>query len=409
MDTTFGLFFQGYPHLLQKFRSQQRDVVETNILPFIKAIAMRGEEAAKLFFDEHKFLRQGAARAEQSALAAAGIVPADESAFVSKDLALQVMTPESLNKLEAIFSERLNDCLDHWQTRNNITLFHEAEKILCIAACEWLGIPLHEQEVNLRTGQLSLLLEAEGAVGPRFFRGHTSRKRLEMWLALLTEDLRGGRLKVAGNTVFQSVAFRKGKNGVILDARAVGNELLNLIHPIVGVARHVVFAAMALKEHPEYNSKLKDNPALYDSFVHEVRRFYPCSPMMAATVRNEFEYNGIKFNKGVLVMLDVYATNHDENAWKNPEAFYPERFDAPNDHNFSINTQTASDTGIDHARASEAIAIRLTKSALRFLNEQVQYSVPDQDLSIDMSRIPALPQSRFKLKIENKAAGLVAM
>ncbi|TRW27581.1 cytochrome P450 [Flavobacterium zepuense] len=408
MDTTFGLFFQGYPHLLQKFRSQQRDVVETNILPFIKAIAMRGEKAAKLFFDEHKFLRQDSARAEQSTFSAAGIVPADESAFVSKDLALQVLTPESLSRLEAIFSERLNDCLDHWQTRNNITLFHEAEKVLCIAACEWLGIPLHEQEINLRTGQLSLLVEAEGSVGPRFFRGRTSRKRLEMWLSLLTEDLRGGRLKVAGNTVFQSVAFRKDENGVILDARAAGIELLNLIRPIVSVARHVVFAAMALKEHPQYSNILKETPAMYDNFVHEVRRYYPCSPMMAATVRNEFEYEGIKFNKGVLVMLDVYATNHHEDAWKNPEMFFPERFETIKNHTFS-QAQPAGDTGVDYARTSGEVAVRLTKSALRFLNEQVQYSVPDQDLSIDMSRIPALPQSRFKLKIESKAAGLVAM
>ena len=408
MDTTFGLFFRGYPHLLQKFRSQQRDVVETNILPFIKAIAMRGEKAAKLFFDEHKFLRQGAAKAEQSTFSTAGILPADESAFVSKELALQVMTPESLNRLEAIFSERLNDCLDHWQTRNNITLFHEAEKVLCIAACEWFGIPLHEQEINLRTGQLSLLVEAEGSVGPRFFRGRTSRKRLEMWLSLLTEDLRGGRLKVAGNTVFQSVAFRKDENGIILDARAAGIELLNLIRPIVSIARHVVFAAMALKEHPQYSNILKETPAMYDNFVHEVRRYYPCSPMMAATVRNEFEYEGIKFSKGVLVMLDVYATNHHEDAWKNPETFFPERFETTKGSVFNFN-QPVGDTGIDYARTNEEIALRLTKTALRFLNEEVQYSVPDQDLSINMSRIPALPQSRFKLKIESKAAGLVAM
>ena len=41
------------------------------------------------------------------------------------------------------------------------------------------------------------------------------------------------------------------------------------------------------------------------------------------------------------------------------------------------------------------MTIALMKSATRLLIKEMNYEVEAQDLSIDMSRMPAIPQSRF--------------
>lgn len=404
MDTAFGLFFQGYPSLIKKFRGQQRDVLETNLLPFMKAIAIRGEEAARLFYDEHKFVRRGDTPHKttqdnftgRATLQAAGI-PKKNNTIITA----QIPGEASLNRLEYIFKQQWQASQEQWQTRNGIILFNEAEKVLCVSACQWLGIPLHEQDENLRTSQLSILIDADGAVGPRYIRGRTCRKKLEMWLALLTEDLRGGRLNAPKDSIFQSMAFRKDTTGNIINARTIATELLNLIRPVVAVARHITFAALALYEHPHYTVRLKADASLYVHFAHEVRRYYPFSPIMAAKVRSPFEFDGIKFDKGVLVMLDIYATNHHENAWKNPGAFYPERFENwDNKKAFNFILQGSNAININHKCTGEWVTTRLTTTALQLLNENMQYTVPDQDLTVDISRLPVVPQSRFKIKMQ---------
>ena len=56
-----------------------------------------------------------------------------------------------------------------------------------------------------------------------------------------------------------------------------------------------------------------------------------------------------------------------------------------------------------HRCAGEWITIELMKVALKMLTQAMRYTVPEQDLSIDLSQMPALPQSRF---IINEVAGL---
>ena len=60
MDAAFGLLIKGYPYLLKKFREKKQDIIKTRLLLFTKVVAMRGEAAARLFYDEEKFIRKGA-------------------------------------------------------------------------------------------------------------------------------------------------------------------------------------------------------------------------------------------------------------------------------------------------------------------------------------------------------------
>jgi fatty-acid peroxygenase len=44
------------------------------------------------------------------------------------------------------------------------------------------------------------------------------------------------------------------------------------------------------------------------------------------------------------------------------------------------------------------VTVELTRSALRLLASEVRYEVPQQDLDVDLSRMPALPASGFVIE-----------
>jgi fatty-acid peroxygenase len=182
----------------------------------------------------------------------------------------------------------------------------------------------------------------------------------------------------------------------LLDKRTVAVELINVARPTVAVAWYIMFAAMALHQHPQCGERLLAAEAHYlDYFVEEVRRFYPFFPVVAARTRREFESKGYRFPKGERVLLDLYGTNHDPRLWDEPHIFMPERFRQWKRSPFSFIPQGGGEYLDGHRCPGEWITVELMKVAVVFLSTSVRYSVPQQDLRMSLSRIPALLSSRF--------------
>src|SRR3546814_12561235 len=57
--------------------------------------------------------------------------------------------------------------------------------------------------------------------------------------------------------------------------------------------------------------------------------------------------------------------------------------------------QGGGDHHAGHRCPGEWITIALLKSAVRMLTMEMRYSVPEQDLTVSLARMPALPRSRF--------------
>jgi fatty-acid peroxygenase len=133
-----------------------------------------------------------------------------------------------------------------------------------------------------------------------------------------------------------------------------------------------------------------------ERFVQEARRFYPFFPSAVARVQKDFEWKGYRFPSGTRTMLDLYGTNHDSRAWDAPGEFRPERFRRWDGSPFNfIPGWWRSHDG--PPLPGEWITLEIMKVALDFLTRRLTYSVPEQDLRIDSSRLPALPRSRFVL------------
>jgi len=129
--------------------------------------------------------------------------------------------------------------------------------------------------------------------------------------------------------------------------------------------------------------------------VQEVRRFYPFFPLVAAVVEDEFEWKGYRFPRGRWVLLDLYGTDHDGRLWERPEEFRPERFRGREVSPFDLIPQGGGDYHRHQRCAGEWVTVELMKVALSQLAEFMTYDVPAQDLRVSLSRVPAIPRSRF--------------
>lgn len=400
MDSTIGILSKGYTYFQEKFNQNQTDILETRLL-LKKTIAMRGEEAAQLFYDQKKFKRDGATpkRFQKTLFGVGGVQGLDSTDHEHrKALFMQCMKPDLLSKMNQLVEKYWLIALDDWKKQKQVNLFRESEKILTQASCEWVGVPLHENEINLRTNQLADMIDASGAVGRRHRQGRTARKKAEKWISKLVDDIRNKRMRIEENSILFVFSFHKDLNGNLLEKRIIAVEILNLLRPIVAIARYLVFMALAIHDHTEYIKRFQHGSEdLYHAFVQEVRRFYPFFPFTAAIVKQPFEYKGIHFFTGRRVILDLYATNHDQRIWDAPNLFKPERFLEWKENAFNFIPQGGGDHDHNHRCAGEWMTIQVMEVVLKILINRMTYTVPPQDLSIKMNRIPAIPKSEFKI------------
>lgn len=399
MDHSVALLREGYrfvPNRLQRFRS---DIFQTRMMGGQKALCISGKQAAELFYDNERFKRQGAApkRIKESLFGVGGVQGMDGEAHLHrKHLFMSLMTKESLKKIAAICREKWQQSATEWETMDSIELFPEAEKIMCRTACEWVGVPLWAKDLSIRTKDLSDMIDAFGATGPRHWKGRVGRNRAEKWIRDMVERVRNGKLYVEETKPLYVVAWHRDLDGNLLDTQTAAVEILNLLRPIVAIARFVTFGALALYDFPQTREKLTHEDGQYAKwFVQEVRRYYPFAPFTGALTAIDFDWQGYHFKKDTLVILDLYGTNHSPELWSEPNRFKPERFKDWQGSPFDFIPQGGGDYDKGHRCAGEWLTIELMQTSLTFLTQDLSYEVPPQDLSYSMTRIPTHPKSNF--------------
>lgn len=398
LDSTLALLQDGYTFISKRCRRYQSDIFETRLL-LQKTICVRGEEAAKVFYDNNKFKRKGAApvRLRATLFGKGGVQGTDGTTHRRrKAMFMSLMTPDSIRRLADLMASHWLAYIPRWEKTDRIVFFDEAQEILCRAVSAWAGVPLKESEVKRRTKDFAAMIEGGGAVGFKYWRGILGRNRAQRWIEDLVEKVRTHGFEALEGSALHTIAWHRDVNASLLDKRIAAVELINVLRPTVAVARFVTFAALALHEHPEWVPKLQSDEDNYcELFVQEVRRFYPFFPFVAARTRHTFEWKGYRIPKGVRVVLDLYGTDHDARLWEEPEEFRPERFLGWNGSAFNFIPQGGGDYYVGHRCAGEWITIELMKRASQLLTMTMNYDVPEQDLRVSLSTMPAIPKSRF--------------
>ncbi|WP_233005285.1 cytochrome P450 [Exiguobacterium aurantiacum] len=403
LDHSLAFLREGYLYVPNRRKSFQSNLFETRLLGE-RAICLGGAEAAALFYDADKFVRQDAApkRLLKTLFGEDGVQTLDGAAHAHrKKMFMSLMFPGNIERLTRLVSREWERALD--AAEDETILYDMAQEVLMRAVCEWAGVPLGEHEVKQRTDEMRLLFESGTALGPKHIRGRVARSSAESWVRKMVEEVRTNRLLPNEQTALYEFSWHRDEAGELLPADVVAVEVINIIRPTVAVSIYVLFTVLALHQFPEARARLAYGETDSTWFVQEVRRFYPFFPVTAARVKQDFEWDGFAFEQGTLVLLDLYGTNHAPSLWTEPEQFNPDRFKGWTESPFTFIPQGGGDVDFGHRCAGEHVTIAIMRETIDVFLNRYRYEVPSQDLSYSFVDLPSLPKSGLVLeRVERK-------
>lgn len=399
-DSTLAVLREGFPFIWNRCQRLRTDIFQTRFM-LQKTICLHGPEAAALFYDTSRFMRAGAVprRIQTTLMGQDAIHTLDDGQhYRRKCLFMDQMTAPNITHLLRILAEEWEVSAHEWEHRREVELFPAAQDVLCRAICAWVGMPLREDEVRRRAGDFGRMVDAFGGVGPRHGRGKRARDRAEAWVRAFVKDVRRGRAEVEPDSPAEAFIWFEDEDGKLLSAQMAAEEIINLLRPTVAISWYITFAAKALAEYPLYRKILQQDDNYAHLFAQEVRRTTPFAPFLGARVQEKFTWRGYEFPKGTLTLIDIYGTNHDPRVWDEPDTFWPERFENREPTPFDMMPQGGGDYRSGHRCPGEWITLSVLKQAVLFLARRLQYDVPPQDLSYDLTRMPTLPRSGFLMR-----------
>lgn len=399
-DNTTALLAEGYRFIGNRCDELGSDIFGTRLM-LRRVVCVRGEAAARMFYQPGRFTRKGAVAPSTLALLQGhGSTQVQEGQMhrVRKAMMMSLQSPESRTRLVDLAEREWRLRLERWPRLRQVVLIQEAQAVLCRAACAWAGVPLNIEEEVLRTAEFSAMIDGAGTVGPRNWLGRALRRHTEQWAREHILAVRAGRPTDPASPL-AVIAFHRDADGEVLSNADAAVELINVLRPVVAVARYIVFGALAMHQHPEWRARLAggDDAAL-TMFVEEVRRYYPFFPAIGGRANCSFEWNGLVFDKGDWVVLDIFGTNRHRDTWPDGEFFRPERFESRQGSGFDVIAQGAGDAAQGHRCPGEALTLELARSALRLLAREIDYDMPPQNLEVSLAHMPALPASGFVIE-----------
>lgn len=397
LDHTVAFLSEGYRFIPERVKRFGSDIFATRLM-MSPAVCISGPEAAAEFYTPDRFTRVGAMPPHTLRLlqGPGSVQGLDGPAHRwRKRMFMDIVRPESVGRMVELFSEEWRQALRRWEKQDSVVLLHEVEDVLTRAACRWAGCPLTEEEAPDRAREFSAMIAGAGSIGARAVQGLRLRRRTERWAADLIEQTRRADISPPEGSALAVIARHRGEDDALLDTTVAAYELLNILRPSVAIGRFVTFAALALHDTPGARAFAEGDDRDLECFAHEVRRLYPFFPIIAGRVTKPFHWRDHAFGEGDWVILDLHGTNHDPRAWPEPDAFRPERFRTWEDSPYDFIPQGGGDYLTGHRCPGERTTIEVLKRAARLLATGMTYEVPQQDLGIDLSRLPAEPKSGF--------------
>ena len=305
-----------------------------------------------------------------------------------------LMNADAEAELVKLFRAEWLHAIDSWAKKPSIVLFDEANLVITRAICGWMNVPLDEKSDTEMAYELSSMIENAGTTGPAALMALIRRRKTERYIEKLVAEIRGGKSAFPADALIALIAKHHRTDGKHLSDNAAAVEILNILRPSVAIGRFVMFAAMALKDHPVWRVTLAgSDDAQYDRFAEEVRRLCPFFPVIGCRTTEAFEWKGHQFQPGDWVLLDLHGTDHDPRLFRNPDQFDPDRQLSWRDQGYDFIPQGAGNTQSDHRCPGEQFTVAITREATRLMVEEMDYDFPEQDLSMPLNQMPAMPAS----------------
>lgn len=397
---------EGYLLLSELRKEADAPVVKARLLNK-EVIAVYGKEAARAFYDPANFKRKGAMPklVLKTLFGEEGVQTLDDEEHNQrKKVFMDLMTPKRMEDYHRIVDRTLTEKMEHLQ--GELELFDVAKDVLFRSICEWSGIDLtkmDEREIN-RLAEYQISMISSAVTNPiTHIKGIENRKKSEKWAQSLIEDARINPVAGKENVALYAFANAKDTQGNLLPIDVAAVELLNIIRPTVALTVWIALMGHALFSRPDIYQRLHTEfDELQDSFIQEMRRYYPFFPMIPAFAKKDVTIDGYLIPEDSWVVLDLYGTNHDERSIETPEVFRISRYVGKEKHisydeEYEMIAQGGGKFEAMHRCAGEWITLH----ALRVFSDQLvnkyEFSVPEQDWTIPMNQFPTYPNSKAKL------------
>ncbi|MCW4385872.1 cytochrome P450 [Salinibacterium sp. SYSU T00001] len=399
LDSTLGFLGDGYLFGTRRFDRVGGDAFRTRMMGRPVTIT-RGADAAEMFYSGGRFGRDRAMptsvfhllQDEGSVQSLSGHAHAHRKGMFQRALGEE----DAVQAVGDFFERELLEAAAGWHGR--VVLYDELVPVLTRTALRWVGVMPATVDIEQRGAELISMIDNAGTFGPANWAARARRKGTEAWAAELIETWRARGEGAEQGSIIAAIAHHADPEGNPLPTDVAAVELINVLRPVVAVARFIVFVAHALRRHPTEAERLREDDDAVLPFVQEVRRFYPFFPVIGGTARIPFSWHGESFAQGDWVMLDLYGTNHHPALWAEPERFRPERFASWAGDPYTLVPQGAGDADTGHRCPGERATIELMVRAARCLSRDIRYSIPEQDLRISLQRFPAIPESGFVIE-----------
>jgi fatty-acid peroxygenase len=398
---SLALLTEGYAWLPDRMRAEG-DTASTFRVLGRPALAVRGPDAVRFFYDEQHVRRRGALPGPVlSTLFGHGAVHTldGDAHRQRKSLFLPLLETDAVTGSAEHITAAWDEAVPLWRQQPDVVLLAAVGRVITRGVCRWAGVPLAEGEQEALARDLLAMVDGFATAGPRHWRARRARTRQERRFARLVTEVRSGTTQAPAGSVLDRVCRHRDATGAEPAPRIAAVELLNVIRPTTALSWFVAFAAHALHRWPEHGERLRSGEAGFaTAFAHEVRRFYPFAPFLGGRAVTDLTWQGRHVPAGGLVLLDVYGQNHDEHLWKDPYVFRPERFlDHPPGRDELI-PQGGADPRTGHRCPGEAMAVGILETLARRLAD-LSYEVPPQNLTIPLDRIPTRPRSGMIIRM----------
>jgi len=400
-DHTRAFLKEGYTFISRCCDQFGTDAVRARLL-MKPVLLVRGESAARMFYSDRFTRRKGAMPSTVLRLLQdrGSVQQLDGTAHRHrKSLFIDLLTnAHAEHEFLELFRREWLHSLHEWSKRDSIVLFDEVNLILTRAICRWVGLPLEKKADVAMAKELSSMIENAGRFGPAVIAALWRRRGTERYIRSILKRMRGRPDELTDSLPISQIANFCDIDRKRLSLEVATVEVLNILRPTVAIGRYIMFAAMALHEFPDWRAALREtDDHQYEYFAEEVRRLYPFFPVIGGIARESFLWEGIHIAKGDWVLLDLYGTTHDPRLFPRPDAFDPERRLSWQDQDFRHIPQGAGDARETHRCPGERFTVATMREAIRLLVDEMEYTVPPQDLSMPLNHMPARPKSGMVL------------
>ena len=394
LDLALRLWRQGYDAIpAARGWAPGRDAFVTRMLGR-RALVVRGEEGARLLYDTGLVGRRKAVPAALADLlfgrgAVHGLDGREHAE--RKALLMRVLDPDRVDRLVSEAAVVLDRAVEEWRQRGEVVMFDELVRAYGAAVLTWAGTGLSGPEADRTSHELACIVDGFGGAGRAYPRAWLARRRTDMLLRSVIDDARTGRTAPPERSPVRLLA----ESSLPLELAAI--ELGNVLRPTVVVAWLGTFAALALSENPSWAPRLASDGLAREAFAHEVRRFFPFVPALAARLTGDYVGPGARLRRGDRVVLDVPGTNYDPRTFDRPELFAPERFLGQMPGPFAFVPQGGGHPETGHRCPGERATIGLLTETLRVLSglELTTRS----DVRVDARRIPTRPTDGLVVRV----------